>query len=153
MAFLPLAGLPPYVLLAASHPLANRSSVSLSEFRDEPFVLLDLPLSRQHFLSFFERENLIPNIIAETSNPATLRSYVGMGLGYSLLTARPLSTMAENDRPLSYVRLEGGYRSVVIGLATLKGLQSPRVVEVFKSYCQEIVSSNHIPGMLALPEG
>ena len=51
MQFQPLAELPTYVLLGADHPLAGRPSLTLSELADEPFVLLDLPLSRQYFLS------------------------------------------------------------------------------------------------------
>src|SRR5690606_11620072 len=100
MTFVPLALLPTYVLLPADHPLAGRPSLRLAEIAQEPFILLDMPLTRQYFLSLFERLGLAPRIVTETSSPAALRSYVAAGIGYSLMTVRPRNMRAENDRPL-----------------------------------------------------
>ena len=60
--FLPLATLPPYAIFAASHPLAHERYVKLSQLAPLPMVLLDLPISREYFLSLFIRERLEPNI-------------------------------------------------------------------------------------------
>ncbi|HET7409365.1 MAG TPA: LysR family transcriptional regulator, partial [Paracoccaceae bacterium] len=81
--FEPLVRLPTYALVPAEHPFALRSSVRLDELCGEPFVLLDLPLSREYFLSLFTRAEVYPNIVAHTPSPETLRSYVGSGFGVS----------------------------------------------------------------------
>jgi DNA-binding transcriptional LysR family regulator len=55
--FLPLATLPPHALFAASHPLARERSVKLSQLAALPMVLLDMPLSREYFMSCSPRRN------------------------------------------------------------------------------------------------
>ena len=40
-------------VLPGSHRLASRTSLHLSELADEPYILLDLPLSRQYFTLLF----------------------------------------------------------------------------------------------------
>ncbi|SLN27814.1 HTH-type transcriptional regulator CysB [Roseovarius litorisediminis] len=147
MQFLPLAELPTYVLLAADHPLADRSSLNLAELAADPFVLLDLPLSRQYMLSLFERSGLTPKIIAESGDVAMLRSLVAAGIGYSLMTSRPLNMRAENDRPLVYVPLEGDQAPLVIGLASLKDMQRTRLVNAFEDHCRDTIVPGNIPGM------
>ena len=49
--FTPLADLPPYVLLAKSHPLAKNTAVTLEELTEYPMILLDMPYSNDYFLS------------------------------------------------------------------------------------------------------
>lgn len=148
LSFQPLAKLPSYVLLPPTHSLAGRGSLSLADLRDEPFILLDLPLSRQYFLSIFESAGIIPRIVAETPDPSALRSYVAAGIGFSILTARPRNTFAENGLPLSYLELEGNHPTAVVGLATLTELQRPRIVDAFAEYCSAVVADGGIPGML-----
>ncbi|MGB3387358.1 MAG: LysR family transcriptional regulator [Pseudaminobacter sp.] len=148
MSFQPLAQIPTYVLLSVGHPLAQRASLSLQELADEPFILLDLPLSRQYFLSMFERAGVAPRIVAETPGPGTLRSYVAAGIGYSLMTARPRNTVAENGEPLTYIKLEGDHPPMVVGLASLRELRRPRIVEAFEERCREMITTGNLPGML-----
>ena len=151
MEFVSLANLPSYVLLSAHHPLASRSSLRLSEMSNEPFVMLDMPLTRQYFLSLFERAGIPPRIVAETSSPAVLRSYVGAGMGFSLMTVRPLNMSAENGCPLAYIELENDYPPMKIGLAFLKELKRSRVAEAFENFCRELIRDEGLPGMAPLP--
>lgn len=151
MDFVTLDQLPTYVLLAASHPLASRRSLLLSDLQNEPFILLDLPLTRQYFLSLFEQVGIAPRVVTETSSPAALRSYVGVGIGYSLMTVRPRNLQAENGYPLAYVELQGQYPSMKVGLAYLKELKRPRVVEVFEEFCRTEIAESGLPGMLSPP--
>jgi len=146
--FLPLVELPTYVLLAADHPLAAEGAVRLEEIANLPFVLLDLPLSREYFLSLFERNGLAPHLVAETQSVDTLRSYVASGIGFSLMTARPRNTIASNGKPLAYVSLEGDHPTMTVGLASLKELRRARIVDVFVAHCQEFIRQGSIPGML-----
>lgn len=148
--FEPLARLPTYALVPAAHDLAARASVRLEELAEEPFILLDLPLSREYFLSLFARAGIAPRIAAHTPSPETLRSYVGSGFGVSLMTARPLNKAAPNGAPLEYVPLEGDHPPMVLGLASLKALRKTRAIEAFEAHCRQTISDGHLPGMAPL---
>ncbi len=148
MEFVPLAELPTYVLLAADHPLAGRPSLKLADLEAEPFVLLDLPLTRQYFLSLFDRAGCAPRIAAETSAPSALRSYVAAGIGYSLMTVRPKNMAAENGLPLAYVELLEDCPPMKVGLAYLKELRRSRVAEEFETFCRELIREGGLPGMV-----
>jgi DNA-binding transcriptional LysR family regulator len=52
--FLPLLNLPPYAILPKAHRFAGRKTVSLAELSHEPFVMLDMPHSREYFWSLFD---------------------------------------------------------------------------------------------------
>ncbi len=150
MVFYPLAKMPTYVLLAADHPLASRASLSLGDMADEPFVLLDLPISRQYFISLFEQSGLKPQIKAECADPSMLRSFVAAGIGYSLMTSKPLNMRAETDRPLAYVPLErigDDAASMTVGLAMLRDMQATRLLDAFRQHCEGTVRTGAIPGM------
>ena len=148
--FLRLAELPSYVLLPADHPLAGEASIALATLAGEPFILLDMPLTREYFLSFFSRENLAPNIFARSHYPETVRSYVASGFGFSLLTARPRNKSALDGKPLAYVPLKGDYTPMVLGLATLRSLGKDRATAAFEEHCRIRIRDGELPGMAGL---
>lgn len=150
--FEPLAKLPTYILLSRSHPLSGRRSLKLSDLGDTPFVMLDMPLSREYFLSIFQREGLVPAIAARSEFSDTVRSYVASGFGFSLLTARPANMSAVNGRELAYVRLEGDIPPMVLGLAKLKALRGTRAINAFLDHARERLRSGTLPGMAPLAE-
>ncbi len=143
--------LPTYIVLPADHRFAQRRSLALAEIVEEPFILLDMPLSREYFVSLFLRNGLTPNIVARSDYPETVRSYVASGFGFSLLTARPVNKAALNGLPLAYVRLEGEYEPMVLGIATLRGLRKPRTAQAFIDYCRATISTERLPGTASWP--
>jgi len=145
--FLPLASLPPYAIFAASHPLAHERSVKLSQLAPLPMVLLDLPISRDYFLSLFIRERLEPNIAWTSSQQEAVRTMVANGLGYALANVRPRASTALDGRRVHRVPLGGDPSPVRIGIATLKELKKTRLVEAFERHCQALFSESYIPGM------
>lgn len=147
-----LARLPTYVLLPADHRFAARRTIALPEIAQEPFILLDMPLSREYFISLFMRQGLTPNIAARSDYPETVRSYVASGFGFSLLTARPVNKAALNGRPLAYVRLDGDYEPMVLGVATLPGLRKTRTVQAFIEHCRATISTESLPGTASWEE-
>ena len=142
-----LALLPSYVLLPASHPLSKRTRVKLRDLVDLPFVLLDLPVSREYFMSIFERANVSIKIVARTAYPETVRSFVGAGLGFSLLTARPKSMIASNGKKLKYLRLDDEIPPMKLGMITAKNIRKSRAAMAFEDHCRQHVSTESIPGM------
>jgi DNA-binding transcriptional LysR family regulator len=82
--------IPPHILVAADHPLAEapEREVSLHQFAEDPFILLDLPHTREYFLSLFQLAGIEPNIRHRATGYETVRSFVARGHGYSVLNQR-----------------------------------------------------------------
>lgn len=145
--FAPLVELPPYVILADAHDLARRPAVSVSDLKDHPMVLLDLPLSADYFLSFFRAAGVKPKIAERTRDIAVLHSLVANGFGYGIANFRPLSDLAPDGRKLCFVPLVGEVRPMTMGLAMAPGAESVLTVKAFIDHCREVVTEASVPGL------
>jgi DNA-binding transcriptional LysR family regulator len=144
-----LAQLPPYALMSELHPVAQQTAISLEELAPLPMVLLDLPMSRQYFLSIFEKQGLSPNIVARSRSEEVVRSMVANGIGYALFNVRPKSYQSLDGKRNVRLRLAGENRPMMLGLATYKPVRQSRLVEVFMQRCRSYISNQYIPGMSA----
>lgn len=90
-----LSELPPYILVSADHPLAGRVEVSLTELRAEPFILLDLPHSREYFFSLFAACGVEPQIAFRTRSSELIRGSSDMdkAFRFTMWCLEPLSAM------------------------------------------------------------
>ncbi|MCY0386691.1 LysR family transcriptional regulator [Robbsia sp. Bb-Pol-6] len=147
--FEPLAQLPPYVMVGASHPLADVSAVSLQELDAEPMILLDIPWSREYFLSLFMHTGVTPNIVMRSTNLETIRSMVANGIGYSIANARPKANLSLDGKRLVRIRLAGALRPMQLGVSVARTVRESRVVAAFTERCRMFVSDQYIPGMAA----
>ena len=150
IAFIPLAELKPYVLLAAEHRLAGKKSISLTELADEKLILLDLPLSDTYFMSLFDSYNLKPSIYARTRHIEVQRALVAKGYGYSLGNVRPINQKSLDGSALKYVRLAGFNPGLTLGIATLATIKKTIVVDSFNQFCVKQINNEKIPGMAKL---
>ncbi len=144
-----LAQLPPYALLSELHPVAQQTAISLEELAPLPMVLLDLPMSRQYFLSLFSKHGLTPKIVARSRSEEVVRSIVANGIGYALFNVRPKSYQSLDGKRNVRLRLAGENRPMMLGLATYKPVRQSRLVEVFMQRCRAYISNQYIPGMSA----
>lgn len=149
VAFEKLVALPPYVLLPASHALASRTSLTLRDLGAEPYVMLDLPQSREYFLGLFLQEDITPRVAARSAHTDVVRSLVASGHGFGLANVRPRNRAALDGQPLAYVPLESRYRPLVLGIATLGAPRVPRVVSAFQAFCRDAFARDGVPGMAA----
>lgn len=149
IAFVPLASLPPHVVVSEAHPLAHEAAVALADLVDEPLILLDLPISREYFLALFLKEGLSPRIEARSAYQDVVRTMVANGYGYTLANVRPRSDLALDGRRVVRVRLAGEHRPMTIGLATMGQMRKSRLLEAFETRCRSFVSDGYIPGMVA----
>jgi len=111
---------PPQAVLSPDHPLANREAVSLDQLVVGNFIYLDLPHSRNYFFSLFERQGLRPLHSQSVGNFETIRSFVGNGLGYSILNLKPLNQTNYDGTRVQYVPLEGSHRPLKLCCISLK---------------------------------
>lgn len=143
--FEPVATLPPYVMLAKDHPKAARPALNLAELEDEPLILLDLPLSRDYFLSLFHDCGLRPNIAARTSDMSMVRSLVANGFGFGLVNMRSRSDLAPDGETLVTRPLTGPVRPVVLGLATKGSDHRPGIVAAFFRHAMDQLGRGEHP--------
>ncbi|EON93661.1 LysR family transcriptional regulator [Marinobacter lipolyticus SM19] len=95
-----------YAALPLEHPLARQESVSLAELAQEPFIQIDLPMSREFLMSPFWHHQLEPRIAYRTTSLEMVRGMVAHGLGVSILITRPASELTYDGerivcRPIS----------------------------------------------------
>lgn len=144
MAFVPLMQLPAYVMLPGGHALATRTSITPQELVDEPMVLLDLPYSREYFLSAFQ--GLRPNIAERTPDIAVMRSMVANGFGYGIANMRPLHNMSPDGKPLVFVTLEGDIRPLTMGVLLPNAEHRTQSVKAFIEHCRRFVLEQGVFG-------
>lgn len=99
---LPLADFWPYAVLPAGHPLAEKEVVDLRELADYPLVLINLPQSRDYFISLFRQVDAIPEDVINCNSIETLRGMVANGFGVSVLVTRPSHSLSHDGLPLVY---------------------------------------------------
>lgn len=146
----PLTRLPPHVLLSSKHPLAKRSSIDLRELVEEPLILLNLPHSKQYFLSLFESKGLAPTVSTLVTNQEVVRTMVANDYGYTIANARPKNLIALDGRKLVAVKLAGRHRPMKVGVATLAQANKPRILLAFEEHCRNMITLKNIPGMTSL---
>jgi DNA-binding transcriptional LysR family regulator len=135
--FQAIKSLPPFVMLAPDHPLAKNKILKVEQLTDHAMVLLDLPLSSDYFLSFFNRTGPRPIIAERTKDLAVARSLVANGFGFSVINYRPIGTHAPDGKPLIFVPLESEVPPLPVGLLSLTGLASRSIYSAFLDLCRE----------------
>jgi DNA-binding transcriptional LysR family regulator len=134
-----VADLMPYALLPWGHRLARQAQVRLADLASEPLVLVNLPHSREYFLSLFRDAGVAPTVAWEASTLETVRSMVANGLGVSVLTTRPVLDRSQDGRRLACRPLRGSVapQRVVLASPLADGLRSP-LAPPFASAAREV---------------
>lgn len=102
----PLLTEPLLLVVGKGHPLTGRSSVTASDLADETFVTLgDSSTLAAQVQSFCGDHNFVPKIGYRCAQVSTLKLFVAMGAGISIL---PQVARLPDDRDtLTYLRLTG----------------------------------------------
>ncbi|MDW3224915.1 MAG: LysR substrate-binding domain-containing protein [Paracoccaceae bacterium] len=129
--FQPLTSLAPKVMLPMDHPMAVCPAVSLKALENEPMVLLDLPLSRDYFLSTFQMANVRPDIAERAGDIALVRSLVANGFGYSLLNIGTENKRSPDGFELAILPVLEEVKPVTLGLATFQTDKKSAIVAAF----------------------
>jgi DNA-binding transcriptional LysR family regulator len=151
IAFEALLPLPPQVMLAPDHPLAARERLHLSDLAGLPMVLLDMPLSRDYFLSMFQAADLRPAIAERTADMGVARGLVAHGFGFALVNTRPPNPAAMDGAPLVLRPLAGDHRPMILGLASKRAERRARILAAFHDHLAVRVTRGDLPGMGPAP--
>ncbi|MEQ9326946.1 MAG: LysR family transcriptional regulator [Rhodospirillales bacterium] len=137
-----LASVTPSAVLPAGHPLAAREEVSLVELAREKLVLLDLPHSREYFLSMFSSRNLAPVIRHRTESFEMARGLVGAGEGVALLNLVPASNVTYGGTEVAVRPLAERPPGLRIVLARPGQLRLSAAAEAFRTICRETLAAD-----------
>lgn len=133
----PLLELPPYLLLPARHPLVRRRAVALGEVASEPCVLLDLPISREYYGSIFGMADVKPLVRYRTASVEAARSFVGNGLGYSILNHPSRTSTTYDGKRTRAVPITDPLPPARISAVRLAGHRMRAVAQAFLSHAEE----------------
>jgi len=147
--FEPLVELPPFLMVGKDHPLADARTIDLRDVADDPYVLLDLPYSRDYFLSIFQAVDLEPNIATRTSHMEVVRTMVANGYGVSIAVSRPRNQAALDGRPIISIPISNPVPKLKIGLLCPRRGEM-RLIAAFKAHCRTMIGAAGIPGMSQL---
>lgn len=140
-----LIALRPYVMLPVSHPMAAQSTASLKDLAPEPMILLDLPFSRDYFLSTFQMAGVAPIIAERTTDLSVARSLVANGFGYSLLNIGTANRKAPDGQDLAIIPVREDVRPVVLGLATNQVAKKSGIVAAFFTHTRDHIQTHGLP--------
>jgi len=148
-----LAELPPCAILAADHPLARSGSVSLRDLAGDPFMLLDLPHSREYFFGLFARCGVEPRITFRSRSYELIRGLVGHGHGYTIHNAVPHTTIGYDGSRIAVVPLADALEPVQIMSLRLRRHTLRPAVQRFADFLVEAFAPGGIfePGSIAPP--
>ncbi len=132
-----LAHLPPHAVLPVTHRLAKRATLKLSELAEEPFLLLDLPQSRDYFLGLFRAAGHEPRIGFRSRSIEMVRGMVAAGHGWSILNIVPRSPYATDGRRIVALPLERTLSGVAVTLLSMANRPRRPAVDAFANFARQ----------------
>jgi DNA-binding transcriptional LysR family regulator len=132
-----LTRLPPYVLLAEGHPLAEKAVITPADLAGQPMILLDTSPSRNYFTGILRAAGVEPKIAFRSSNFEMVRGMVGHGQGYAILSTKPAASMSYDGRALTHRPLQADFESSRVVLATRQGHVLSPPAEQFVAFCRD----------------
>lgn len=142
ISFIPLINVPPHILVNANHKFAKFKEIDLHLIKEEPLILLDLPLSREYFLGIFEAQNIKPKISEKTSQISVLRSLVAHNFGYSLANLQLGIPQSIDGLKISQIPIKGNHKSLELGLAIADLNYIPSLTNEFIDFAKTIYKEN-----------
>lgn len=133
----PLARLRPHAILPKAHRAANADAVTLAELADDPFLLLDLPHSRDYFLRLFAQEGVRPRIAHRSRSSELLRGLVGRGRGFTLHNATPATAATYDGGEVAMVPLAGEREPTEVMLLVSRRVRRRAAVAAFLDHVRE----------------
>jgi DNA-binding transcriptional LysR family regulator len=108
------------LILAPTHSLSKKKSVSVEELVHEPMIMKEMGSgTRKQINDLFSRKGLTPNVLMETSNTEFIKQLVQRGEGISFLVEEAVAAEIK-EKKLTTVPLEGKGPFLDVSIAYLK---------------------------------
>ncbi|MEO6986218.1 MAG: LysR family transcriptional regulator [Paralcaligenes sp.] len=132
----------PYILLPEGHPLTRHDTLTVKDLSKDPFILINLPHSREYFLSIFSFAGVTPQIAMETGSLEMVRSLVANGYGLSILTTRPAKDYSYDGKRIVCRPLTGAFPPQKIAFASSAELKLSAAAWAFLHIAQTQFADN-----------
>jgi len=132
-----LTELPPYVLVSPEHRLAGRRRISIHDIGGDPFILLDLPISRNYFLNLFLTHGIEPHIAYRSRSPELIRNLIGHGRGYTIHNVLPRHGLNYDGGRIVALPIAEQVAPVQVVALSLRRQKMRPAAELFASFLAE----------------
>ena len=134
-----VATLPPRAVLPVEDPLSADDAVSIHDLATRPFVLMDLPHTRDYFHSHFSNNRIAPRIEFRCRTFEAVRAFVASGLGVSLLNIRPATEQTYSGRLVVMKPIIEPLRPLRIVLLRSKRLRMRPPLTLFADFATNLI--------------
>lgn len=132
----------PHALVSLDHRLGGGGDgprpIHLRELADENYIQLDLPFSRQYYDELFRIAGVVPTVRHSFSGYETVRSFVAIGHGYSLLSQSVSSGTYIGSQTVD-VPLLDDFPSIDLAIVWPSGVRLSRRAQAFNELTREIL--------------
>lgn len=123
-----------FVVVPANHAFVGKESISLSELKDEPFVLFSEGYSLRNIVwNACVKAGFEPIIAFEGEETDTIRGLVAAGMGISLLPEMALT--GQSDLMPVKIRIASDNVSRTIGIVQRKNAKLSVLTDTFRKFC------------------
>lgn len=136
----PLLTEPLLLVVGKNHSFSKRTEISLEDLVDETFVTMgDSSTLAAQIQAFFGDHHVVPKIGYRCAQVATLKSFVTMGLGISILPQ--VTRRKEDNATLTYLRLKGSAPQRELGIIRHLQRYQSRGAEQFLAILRETAAA------------
>jgi len=136
------------LILAPTHSLARKKSVSVEELLHEPMIMKEIGSgTRKQVNELFIKKNLTPNVLMETSNTEFIKQLVQRGEGISFLVEEAVAVEIREKR-LATVPVTGESPFLDVSIAYLKDQHLSHPARAFVNMLEEMATKSPQAGGL-----
>lgn len=143
----------PFAVMRADHPLAAADAVSLRELCAEPFILVDLPESREYQLSVMRSFGAEPKVRYYCSNLEVLRGLVAHGMGVSLSVTRPVGDRSYDGHAIAYRPLRENVPQQAVVLAHARDVRLTQAAQAVSHEIERYFALHAAPSVPSAASG
>ena len=141
--FRPLFSVTPHIGVSAANHLADHQALGLSEIAEEPLILLDYPVTRQHILKLFVDRGITPTVLYHPKSIDTLHALVAHDFGYSIFFIRP-NYVSHGGATLKRLSINDDVPNHNVVIAFSKNVQLTAKVSAIADACAEIFADREL---------
>lgn len=127
----------PYVILSEKHPLAEDKAISAKALAREPYVMFDLPGTREYFQSVLQAIGIEPSVTFRSHSFELVRSAVANDLGFSLLHSKPKTDVTYDGNRIVRLPLREAVPSLDIVIAWPRSAHASPLRNRFIDFAKE----------------
>ncbi|MEQ8442350.1 MAG: LysR substrate-binding domain-containing protein [Alphaproteobacteria bacterium] len=112
--------LQPEAICSATHRFAGHKTVRLSDFRDEPLILLDQPMSAQYVMGLLQAKGVHAIVAAQVQGFELQRALVANDFGVAIVHSSPRTSTAYDGKPVCSIAIADDLAEQRVLLACLE---------------------------------